>query len=175
MNANEIYEQIKYIPEDTSFDMPNIEAFVRLAEKLPKQATILEIGTWLGRSAMTWLLATGGNLTSIDINQDTQRQAEQHATELGFADKSKFIIGSANEIEIGQFSGGFDVVWIDGDHSYEACMQDIKKFDPFARILICGHDYAPAFPGVIQAVDEYFGKDNVQHDGNIWYVFKNKN
>ena len=178
MNANEIYEKIKHIPEDTSFDMPNIEAFVRLAEKLPLNpfTEILEIGTWYGRSAMTWALATNGQVTALDINSETQEKAAKFAEGLGLLESHvNFIIADSQKVsdEFIKSMVDFDVVWIDGNHDYEAAKSDIEKFEPKAKVLICGHDYAPAFPGVIKAVDEYFKDKKVEHDGNIWYVFKN--
>jgi len=129
----------------------------------------LEIGTWLGRSAAVWILATGGDICCLDINPDTHKIADIFIRGMGL--EATFIVGDSQKLEpaAGEVA---DVVWIDGDHSYEACLHDIKVFEPKTKVLICGHDYAPSFPGVIQALDEYFGKENVQVDGNIWYILK---
>jgi len=51
-----------------------------------------------------------------------------------------------------------DFVFIDAQHDYESVKRDINSWLPKIRLggLICGHDYEPNFPGVIQAVDEKF-------------------
>jgi hypothetical protein len=50
-----------------------------------------------------------------------------------------------------------DVVYIDGDHSYEGVLRDISDSLLVCNEWICGHDYDdPRYPGVRQAVDEMF-------------------
>ena len=46
----------------------------------------------------------------------------------------------------------YDMVYLDGDHTYTAVTQEIAHYEDTA--IICGDDYGPAHPGVIQAVDE---------------------
>ncbi len=86
-------------------------------------------------------------------------------------------------------SGYLDLVFIDGDHGYPAVKQDITTWLP--RIhpggIICGHDYDPHSPGVINAVKECFNEKNIkvflEHDADmdkyersemaVWWVEKN--
>ncbi len=70
--------------------------------------------------------------------------------------------------------GSLDLVFIDGDHSYEAVRADIKAWLPKVRPggLLSGHDYDyPRFPGVAEAVTEAFGTEAVElgHD-RTWFV-----
>lgn len=61
-----------------------------------------------------------------------------------------------------------DLVYIDGDHSYEGCKRDIELYMPKARKIICGDDFVgrPGF-GVIQAVQEVVpGASNA---GPFWW------
>lgn len=59
-----------------------------------------------------------------------------------------------------------DFVFVDADHSYEACKADIEAWTPKIRPggMICGHDFN--WPGVEQAVRET-GNAAVTHD-NVW-------
>jgi len=53
-------------------------------------------------------------------------------------------------------NGFFDFVYIDADHSYKACMDDLKAWFPKVRKggIIAGHDYGCG--GVHQALLEFF-------------------
>ena len=68
--------------------------------------------------------------------------------------------------------GYFDLIFIDGDHTYEAVKQDIQLWQPLLipEGILCGHDYSERhYPGVKRAVDEIFGEENIKLLGNnIW-------
>lgn len=72
-------------------------------------------------------------------------------------------------------NAAFDFVFIDADHSYEGCAQDISRWRDKVRAggVICGHDYEnqnyPQF-GVKRAVDEAFGDKVVLDDFMTWFV-----
>lgn len=55
-------------------------------------------------------------------------------------------------------SGQFDVIFIDAQHDYEHCLQDIRLWWPKVRPggYLCGHDYQHKFPGVMRAVASAF-------------------
>jgi hypothetical protein len=49
-----------------------------------------------------------------------------------------------------------DFVFLDGDHRHDAVAADIRAWMPKVKKggLICGHDFTPGWPGVVQAVKE---------------------
>jgi predicted O-methyltransferase YrrM len=49
-----------------------------------------------------------------------------------------------------------DVVFIDATHTYPAVKQDIQLWLPKVKKggILAGHDFEPAHPGVVKAVDE---------------------
>ena len=65
----------------------------------------------------------------------------------------------------------FDVVYIDGMHTYGEVKRDIQAWLPKIRKggFICGHDYQGKFPGTIQAVDEFKQPDKIFRDTS-WCV-----
>ena len=77
---------------------------------------VLEIGTYLGYSALCMAegLAEGGRITSLDVNEETNRIAQ------GFIDRSQYknaihlSLGDAMSI-IPQLDGPIDMVFIDAD------------------------------------------------------------
>lgn len=51
-------------------------------------------------------------------------------------------------------------VLIDGDHSYEGCLQDWKNVRPLRPRFVAFHDYgSPTCPGVTRVVNEVVAKD----------------
>ena len=72
-----------------------------------------------------------------------------------------------------EYSRQFDLVFIDGDHSYRGCKEDIEAWRPLVKEggWLSGHDYRTDKPGfgVKQAVDEVF--PNAEFDLNYtWFV-----
>lgn len=59
---------------------------------------------------------------------------------------------------LGDVPDGIDLIFIDGNHDYIQVKQDIQYWSTKIRPggIISGHDYNDLFPGVIQAVDEFF-------------------
>jgi hypothetical protein len=60
--------------------------------------------------------------------------------------------------------GTLDFVFLDADHGYEAVRRDLQCWFPKVkrRGVLGGHDYIhPDFPGVRQAVDEFFAQEEL--------------
>jgi|APGre2960657444_1045066.scaffolds.fasta_scaffold00584_8 predicted O-methyltransferase YrrM len=70
--------------------------------------------------------------------------------------------------------GSLDFVYIDGDHSYNSCKEDINMWLPKIKQggIIAGHDYLEAcFMGVVNAVNETFGKPDKTYNDTSWLKF----
>lgn len=63
-------------------------------------------------------------------------------------------------------------VFIDGDHSYESCREDILAWLPKIQKggVIAGHDYSDTFPGVKRAAGEIFGSRLKTSSLQCWRV-----
>lgn len=91
--------------------------------------------------------------------------------------RPRAIVFRARSLDIGAMwqPASLDFVFIDGDHSYQGCAQDISRWREIVRPggIVCGHDYDninyPAF-GVKRAVDEAFGKDVILGDFMTWFA-----
>jgi len=81
-----------------------------------KPKRILEIGTYTGYSAICMAegLIEGGELITIDINEELEDLVNGFIKQAGFENKIVHKIGNALEI-IPQLEGDFDVVFIDAD------------------------------------------------------------
>ena len=69
--------------------------------------------------------------------------------------------------------GSIDLVFVDGDHSYEAVKRDLQAWLPKVTKggILSGHDFTTRM-GVYRAVDEMFGARVALPGGSIWVVRK---
>lgn len=67
-----------------------------------------------------------------------------------------------------------DIVFIDGEHTYEAVRADIKAWLPKLKKggILCGHDYQVETMGVIHAVHDCLGCDNVTILTDCMFVYE---
>ena len=67
-----------------------------------------------------------------------------------------------------------DMIFFDADHRYEAVKEELLWAKSQGIKIISGHDYGNPNPlfGVTRAVDEVFGKENVEVVGMCWRVRK---
>lgn len=68
--------------------------------------------------------------------------------------------------------GRIDLIFFDADHRYEAVKAELLWAKAAGIPQICGHDYGNPNPrfGVTRAVNEVFGKENVEVVGMCWRV-----
>ncbi len=61
------------------------------------------------------------------------------------------------------------LVFLDGAHSYEAVVQEIRHAKRLGAAIICGDDHTEAFPGLRRAVHEEFD-DSATVEHTLWSV-----
>ena len=152
-----------------------------LYDRAREMASIIEIGAWKGRTTKALLEGCWGPVYAVDHWEGTPgeplqqekgvyKQFMQNVGGYGYlwGRVNLRIVREASPAAAVMFrDASVDMVFIDGDHRYEAVKADIEAWRPKARKLIAGHDYGNAVtPGVQQAVDEAF--DGVERIGFIW-------
>lgn len=123
-----------------------------------------EVGVFEGRNATR--LLNNLNITKLhlidkwdpsyyDIPKDYHSEVVEKFKSL--ANKVNIIKASSSEAVDNFKDGLLDFVYIDADHSYEGCLEDLNLWYPKVRSggIVCGHDYY-IVPKVAKAVDEFF-------------------
>ena len=154
-----------------------------ISEEFEKPMRVVEIGTFIGSTARGLASMTGGMLTSIDNWKDVhpgsgchgfknQEQAFWHVIKgpehgKDLSKQVKLIVGDSREVGK-TWSEPIDLLFIDGDHSYETSSSDMKLFSP--HVVTNGYC-------LIDDCDMYNVKrailENMQ--GNKWSVIRDSN
>lgn len=154
-----------------------------LAEQAAQHTSILEVGSFQGRSTKALALATSGTVyccddwrgeesTPVDPSRLRTLFAQHLAPEI-ISGKvitlhmNSEVLAWMLEHDWLALENSFGLIFIDGDHSAEAVRRDIKRLRPYLRPggLLCGHD--GYLPGVKQAINDWLpGARIVVH--SIW-------
>ena len=133
--------------------------------------TVLEIGVRAGYSAAAFL-SSGSVHSYVGLDRDRIEGASEaenlHGGIAGYsfyAEKmlmEKFpavwvhIMGADTQTKFIKVEGIFDLIHIDGDHSFEGCSRDLNNFHNYARwILIDDYD---SIPEVHESVDSWLSE-----------------
>jgi len=99
---------------------------LQMFSKMIRPATILEIGTFTGYSAICLAqgLQEGGKLHTIDVNEEFREIILRYIKEAGLQDKIRLHIGSAVNI-LPMLKEEFDLVFIDADKENYSTYYDL--------------------------------------------------
>lgn len=141
---------LELLPKWRSVQKPS--EFVELLKRAAslRVETVLEIGVCYGGTLRAWqaMLPADGLIVGVDRNLSTV----DPSTALPPAETPKTILiegESASEktihaVNVALNGRDVDVLWIDGDHSYEGVKKDFENYSPFVSHggLIAFHDVA---------------------------------
>ncbi len=148
-----------------------------LAGQAETHTKIVEIGSFLGRSCRVLADNTLGTVTAVDT-WNFEHPAYGDVTTL-FAEFKSNMTGCDNLRIVKKLSVAaaqeladerFDMVFLDGDHTYEGVKADIEAWGPLVTVggLLCGHDYTD-HESVRRAVMELLPGARVEAN-SIWAI-----
>jgi hypothetical protein len=136
--------------------------FAERVERVTCVDTWREDATVDSANNMRWTLRYYG------IPQDFYLVFEERMKAKGIWDKISCVRGNSRDRGIAELVGLADLVYIDGDHSYEGCKSDIGLWGPKAAKVLCGDDFVVREDyGVIEAVTETV--PGFQRAGQVWW------
>lgn len=140
------YEELDAKAFPGAFSTFDQEVLVPEVMKIPVGGLYLEVGTDKGKSlSIARMVAQDGvAVMGVDLRVNPE------VPNTGFKQGDSVDIAS-------NFKRKIDVLFIDGDHSYEGCKRDIDAWFPHLKEngVMLFHDCDETSPGVIQAVAEF--------------------
>lgn len=157
----------------------NVRELNWLHDRAKEMNSIVELGSWKGKSTHALCCGCPGTVTAVDHFKGSEQEREGAHKEAGekdiyqiFKDNTACFKNLAvlrmESLKVAEEWDNSDMVFIDSGHTYEEVKADIKAWLPKTKKLICGHDYTN-FIGVQQAVNEIFGLDGIQVFESIWF------
>lgn len=145
-------DYVKYGPllPNGAFSEYDMEAIYPAIKKLKKGDLYVEVGVMHGRSLAWAGLMSEADIVGIDrnhvINLDWFKEHKR---------KLEFIHKPSNEA-VKDWNRQIDLLFIDGDHTYEGCLDDWNNFSPFVKSggTVYFHDCDETSPGVVQVFQE---------------------
>lgn len=158
------------------------DGLLELIEKLPNNIIMGEVGCYAGESTKLFMKSNKiKKLYAIDPWQngyddtDPASNSNMELVEKKFnnnvenynVEKLKMLF----ENSIDKLPP-LDVIYIDGNHQYEAVLRDIKLSQKIVKPngIISGHDYRKQNP-IVRAVNEIFGKPLFIFSDTSWLVY----
>ena len=144
-----------------------------LASEARKRQTIIEVGSWLGRSTCALAANTSGTVHAVDTwngsveHKDILRDKEEGWAYKEFLRNTKGLPIVATREQSLEAAKRYraegikaDMVFIDASHDYESVKADILAWMPLLAPggIMCGHDFSNVWPEVKRAVTELVPK-----------------
>ncbi|CAE7230838.1 unnamed protein product [Symbiodinium pilosum] len=156
-----------------------------------QELNMAEIGVWYG-DVSAYLLSEFPNLRMLLVDpyhlrvegaaEDQPQGLPVEALDIGtqrtqpFRNRATHLLQHSVEAASWVSRSSMDLVYVDGDHSYEGAASDLAAWWPILRVggAMVGHDYTITWPGVVRAVNEFadaHGLD-VNFSTELWWFLK---
>lgn len=200
--SNAVSVEWKVVPQSKTIDITRAkrcdgymtdEELLFLAEHAQKANTIIEVGSWHGKSTRALADHTQGVIYAVDhwngslVERDTSHASAREMD----GDHAYFefnrnlwdhvasgrvrtlrMTGRNAARQLNELRVQADLIFIDAGHTYEEVKADIADFLPLLAPggLLCGHDFdTPTWPGVTQAVREFNPVVAKAANTSIWF------
>lgn len=156
------------------------QALVDLVSRLNRRDVMVEIGCYTGESTCVFaqhfgrVIAIDPHMNDYD-EKDVASKSDMIEVNKAFKERtSKYKnithIRKLSDFAIMDIKEPIDFLYIDGMHTYEQVFKDITNYIPLIREggAIGGHDYHPAWPGIMKAVNQLLGEPDEVFSDFSW-------
>ena len=160
------YQELDQKSRPGAFSTLDMEVLVPDLLAIPPQGIYLEIGVDKGKSLSVarMVVSPSVKVIGIDLKEDPKVEG------------TIFYKGDSVEVAKTYTNGKIDVLFIDGDHSYNGCHRDIEAWVLHLKEngVVLFHDCDESSPGVMWAVAEAVVTGKVKGRFSL-YKYNNKN
>ena len=151
-----------------------------LAARVPSRGLALEVGSYKGKSSahLAAGLSADATLACVDtwFNDAMPYDAQTDVLPEFLKNVNKYrekiqIYRSSSREAAKTWQHPIDLLFIDGDHSYEGCKSDLESWITFVKPGGCIAFHDSSEPGVSRAISELFPKRLRQSELNVWSIF----
>jgi hypothetical protein len=166
---------------DRAMEIPGLMARTELEllyEFAHKMDSVLEIGSFKGRSTFVLCSACPGMVYAVDHFMDGGLQPggpadtydEFMSNMSGVSNLTVLRMTSEEASVSGLIPPLVDMIFLDADHDQGPFKRDLELWGGRARKLLCGHDFGYGHPGIEAALIETFGVGGVIAPQTIWWA-----
>ncbi len=165
-------------------DLKQIELW---AAEVTANGTIVEVGSFRGRSAVCWASSCDPSVTvyCIDpfapgVTDDPSDDYEAFKANTGYL-KNIISIKGVSPYNIVYSGDPIDIFFLDAAHTNPSDLDNIEYFLPFIKKggLLCGHDYTPEEGGLtpditanIKMLEQRFNQSVTHYPGTFLWSFR---
>jgi hypothetical protein len=173
-------EKLFYKPDLSIHGWMQPAELMWLFEQAGEMKSIVEVGSWMGRSTHALCSGCAGTVYAVDhfLGSENERETtqalvqeldifERFVAHVGRFENLCIMKGESHKIGATFAPKSVDMVFIDGDHTLEGVRTDSRIWGPVAKKLLCGHDWNEA--SVRQAVEE-LSLPHVTGPGALWAI-----
>lgn len=161
-----------------------------LSRTASQMESIIEIGSWKGRSTYAICSGTVGSVYAVDhwdwtkisdegmVNAYQRSESSTNSSDV-YEEFAKNIVNRfpnvlairKDSVEAAKTLPKVEMTFVDGSHDEASVEADLNAYLEKTTKLICGHDYsdAPEHAGVVAAVTKVLGAVSVVPGTTIWY------
>jgi len=131
--------KVKDLLRVSSSGYKEMKLWYRLARYFEAR-NILELGTHIGVSTYAWSLGTKGKVTSVEGDAALAEFAREQLAK--FDVRNADIVHASFDEFLDTASGTYDIIFLDGDHSYERTLHYLRRLKPLMHddTLLIIHD-----------------------------------